>query len=682
MRKKYDEIGEMIWNGEIPDIEYFSDEDLLVYCQMVLEAIKLNNVTLAKSLKKDNEFWTREWQITWLKRQTTLLVDYIEEHARGQAELEIINYTGSKLEIRKHLYKQFGAGSAGDIHEKELDFEKGMPENGKKPFPKGCDIIVKLRKLEARRLYFFRMCEPMKRKSYIYCQESKLVRIVLEHIGQDPDYKDCVSRVLDLVKVKKMIENSTKKGKRKSSLNLNSVPDMHERSFSDDWLPSWILLSTSLISEYKKLVKASGDGQSKGSHGNKGTLPIAFGGVREVSCYGCGGPHKKGDPECKAGKYDVHSCAPPDYKARMERKRKNDNASSGGAGNDGNRGPKKPKKFKEGEKKPCKAFNFGKGKCRFGAKCKFSHDTKQGKVKDGDFSPRQNQMIQTMLASAIKQTAVLIAKKNNAKKQKKQKVEKDESDSESVDYGAMIASVLLAPVKNTIPRELVIDKDAVIMASSLHNVEKNCGIDTDAGISISTMKSDFPLWIDESASAKASIASPSGINGGRSAIGGRGPMVVRAKSGEYLIDPDAVFLEPSKSQPNFRVMSTQRLKMNGLRLVQCFNDSNVDVLQDRLTKRTVDLSEEGPEGTRILVVDTLQCPVFRNLSKMKSIVNDIRKRNRSAMVVIDEDGREMIEAYANVKEGNEEEDLKVMAFNVAKCTDEERSRLFSRRFGY
>ncbi len=45
-------------------------------------------------------------------------------------------------------------------------------------------------------------------------------------------------------------------------------------------------------------------------------------------------------------------------------------------------------------------------------------------------------------------------------------------------------------------------------------------------------------------------------------------MVIRAKSGEYLIDPDTVFLEPSKGQPNFRVMSTQRLKMNGFKKLE------------------------------------------------------------------------------------------------------------------
>ena len=640
MRKKFDSVGEMIWNGETPDIEYMSDDDLLIWCTSVLEAIKLDNVVLAKSLKKSKEFLTREWQMTWLKRQATLLVDYIEEHARGQAELEIINYTGSKLEIRKHLYKQFGAGSAGDIHDKELEFEKGMPENGNKAFPKGCDIIVKLRQLEARRLYFYKMCEPSKRSSYIYCQESKLVRIVLEHVGQDPDYKDCVSRVLDLVKVKKMIEGSTKKSKRKSSLNLNSVPDMHERSFSDDWLPSWMLLSSSLINEYKKLVKDKGP--SKTSNGKGGTLPVALGGVKPVTCYGCGGAHKKGDPGCTAGKYDAHSSAPPEYKARMDKKRKFDASSSGGSSNDGNRGPKKGKKVKEGDKKPCKAFNFGKGKCRYGAKCKFSHDTNQAKAKEGSFSPKQNQMIQALVASAVKQTVTMMVKQKKAEQQKKQKADKDCSDSESVDYGAMIASVLLAPVRNTITREYVVDEEAIVMASSLHSVDRNCGIDSDAGISISTIRSDFPLWIDDSDSAKDSIAAPAGINGGKSKVGGRGPMIVRAKTGEYLIDPDAVFLEPSKGQPNFRVISTQRLKMNGLRLVQCFKGSMKDVIQDRLTKRTVELSEEGAEGTSILVLDTIPCPVFRNISNMKSVVNDIRKRTRLAMVVVDEYGRDLV----------------------------------------
>ncbi len=57
--------------------------------------------------------------------------DYIESHAEGQAEIELINYDGDLRDIKKHLYKQFGAGSGGNIHEKELNFDRGMPEKGK-----------------------------------------------------------------------------------------------------------------------------------------------------------------------------------------------------------------------------------------------------------------------------------------------------------------------------------------------------------------------------------------------------------------------------------------------------------------------------------------------------------------------------------------------------------------------
>jgi hypothetical protein len=71
-----------------------------------------------------------EWQRIWIERQLRLMLDYIEEHAKGQVLLEIINFDGNKMEIRKHLYKQFGAGTSGDIHPQELHYEKVMPEPG------------------------------------------------------------------------------------------------------------------------------------------------------------------------------------------------------------------------------------------------------------------------------------------------------------------------------------------------------------------------------------------------------------------------------------------------------------------------------------------------------------------------------------------------------------------------
>ena len=680
MRKKLDVLGTKLWLGEIGSVFSMSQYEYDTHCRDVMRAIYCMDPSEARKLKNDmNDFEDPDWQHDWLQRQYTLMMDYVESHCKGQAEIEMINYSGELRNIRKHLYKHFGSGSGGNIHEQELDYDRGMPGKNKVAFPPGCDMGDKLRQLESRRLYFLRMAgSDEKRKTYTYCQENKLVRIVLEHVNQQ-EYGECIKRVLEIVKVKKLISKSivnARTGNNSSDDDLE-VPDNHQRSFSDEWLPPWKLLKSNLLDEWSLRVTQGATAKEK----NKNVLPIAMNGVREMSCWGCGGPHKKGDPGCSAGKFDVHHSAPPMYKAKMEKKRKAEKGNGGGGnakgGGGGNQTPIKKSKKGDGEKKHCKAFNFGKGNCRYGDKCKFLHEKKQVNVDNGEFTRKQAKIVTAMVASAVKKTAKLIAKKNKSDKSRKNKKEQkdDDSDGESVDYAALLASVCLAPIRNTIPREIIHESGSIVMKANLHDIDKNCGIDSDAGISISTLKSDFPLWIDESKTARESIAAPTGINGGTSRIGGRGPMVIRATTGEYLIDPDAVYLELTKEQPNFRVMATQRLKSHGVRVIGCYEDTEVDVLQDRITKRTIDLSEDGPEGTKILVLNTIACPTFPNLSQMREVVNDIRKRNRSAMLVMEEE-----ELRKLVQENDVEP--KVLAFNVAKCSDEERSRLYSRRFGY
>jgi hypothetical protein len=189
------------------------------------------------------------------------------------------------------------------------------------------------------------------------------------------------------------------------------------------------------------------------------------------------------------------------------------------------------------------------------------------------------------------------------------------------------------------------------------------------------MREDF-AWLDDSKEAKDSINSPSGINGGTSTIGGRGSMIIRAKSGEFLIDPDEVYLEGGNGQPNFRVLSTQKLKVHGVRLVGCVKDTDVDVLQDRTSKKTIALAEEGPTDKKILVLNTMKCPVFANIKRVKAIVQDIKKRNRSAMVHDfesdvdndDEVDNEIADAIKELDEGGITDS--VMAFNLADVSDE------------
>jgi hypothetical protein len=99
---------------------------------------------------------------------------------------------------------------------------------------------------------------------------------------------------------------------------------------------------------------------------------------------------------------------------------------------------------------------------------------------------------------------------------------------------------MLAPFRNTILRSNSSSK-AIVMSSNLHDVNTTCGIDTDAGMSISTLREDFPCCLDESDQAKQSIEAPAGINGGTSMIGGRGPMIIKTASGKYLMDPDGIY---------------------------------------------------------------------------------------------------------------------------------------------
>ncbi len=459
------------------------------------------------------------------------------------------------------------------------------------------------------------------------------------------------------------------------------LPDNHDRSFSDDWLPSWKTLKSALLDEWsnRKLEKGSSHDTGKG----KGVLPVAMNGVEVVSCYGCGiEGHKKGDPVCKAEKFDVHSSAPQDYRERMAKGKKREG--------DKKKPPKLPGKpgAKEGgkDKKHCHAFDFGKGTCRFGAKCRYLHEKGGGDAKLAGFTPEQKKLVSTLLSSAMKRTASAIAKKNKQNKKKaKVEVGKKESDDEE-DFSSILAACFFALIKNTIRRDFT-PMNGIVLAADLHSVHKNCGIDSDAGISISTMREDF-AWLDESKEAKESINSPSGINGGTSTIGGRGPMIVRAKTGEFLIDPDRVYFEGGNDQPNFRVLSTQRLKVHGVRLVGCFKGTDVDVLQDRTSKKTIALAEEGPTEKKILVLNTMKCPVFANMKSIKATVEDIKKRNRSAMIYDFEDdmgiGGEIDKEIAdaiNELDGGEIPDS-VMTFNLADVSDEERSRVYCRRFGY
>ncbi len=148
-----------------------------------------------------------------------------------------------------------------------------------------------------------------------------------------------------------------------------------------------------------------------------------------------------------------------------------------------------------------------------------------------------------------------------------------------------------------------------------------------------------------------------------------------------MIDPNGVYLKNFKGQPNFRVLAAQRLKSLGVRCVGCFNDTDDDVLQDRVSGRIIKLTEEGQANKSILVLSTQKVPKFPITSVFRQIVADISKGNRTSLVTSISDAESVTDDRpAMIPEKkldgvNNEFDTPLLLFDVAKCLVEERSRL-------
>jgi len=174
-------------------------------------------------------------------------------------------------------------------------------------------------------------------------------------------------------------------------------------------------------------------------------------------------------------------------------------------------------------------------------------------------------------------------------------------------------------------------------------------------------------------------------------------MLVRAKSGEYLLDPHGVFLAPGEGQPLFRVLAVQKFKTLGVRLVGCFEGTDVDVLQDRRNGHKVVLTEEGDPGKSILVLATQpvpgnMLPVTRAIRKM---VRDVENCNITGMISDSScgpgnvsppalDSMPLTSLTASMLMATTATGVRntVMIFNESKLDVTERSRLYVRRFGY
>ena len=260
-------------------------------------------------------FWPVDYQRSWRTKTRGLIRDYVEGRCDDRAFQHMIELTDDKLPtIRSDLQKKFAKATSTVVRRMEQEYEAGIPgKPGDKPFPIGINIEEKVEQLEDRKRTLWFLCPEHIRVTYLYGQESKLVRIVLNHLSSE--YRPDVNRMIDLHKIQLKLAGK-------------EVPaGVDVEGYSDEWLPAWKELRDTLL----KTAEALGNDKSSSSSSSS-SLPTMFttsnsnsrkakhngGGSGNRQCYACGEwGHIRGDPECKASEGDTHSCPPSGSSVRV-----------------------------------------------------------------------------------------------------------------------------------------------------------------------------------------------------------------------------------------------------------------------------------------------------------------------------------------------------------------------------
>jgi hypothetical protein len=603
---------------------------------------------------------------------------------KGQALLAVEQLgIENAASVRKILKKQFG-GASEDVKYREEIFENGMPEKGKRPFPKGIDIEAKLRQLYKEWQELLQLCPEENKATYQYAKESELVKICLKHL-RHTEYDQTIKELLNDIKFDRKLARAMAGGNAEDMDDAN-MEDWEYRNYKDDWVPSFEKLREKLVSHYKEVkyhknnhheedadrkslpalltksvlkkavtaLLAPGFGQAPRNKASNNNRP-------QPKCWACGlTGHKSGDPNCKAEPGAIHKSAP----AKAKRKHSDGNDSK-------DEGAPQVKKATG----ICQFFSKN-GTCRFGANCKFKHEGSSSKT----VHPKKFNFKKKDSGSNVKALKAKVIQQINSKSN-------DEIDE-------LVRGFLMV---RTIPRELSVDACESFTALNTALVDLDSfAYDTGAGEGISTCPDDF-VSIDRSEKMTSSVKIQGPSVGTPTCIG-RGPLVYMINEGEFLyglIHPKGILASSSEGSPQFRLASAMQLKKRGVRYIGGKFDG-VDYIQ--CVRSDLKFSANDTEG--ILTVPTNgQASDIEYSDEFKMLIQEIENGLASPLVDITPFLKGI---YQNPKDKNyknaemsqnhpihvflnqvkKSEKLTVLLMNESKLTDEERSRLYCRRFGY
>ena len=446
-----EKYGMMLWMNTLPDLEALDisveeDWDILEeHVTLIFDNKAEGHLKSAQEWWYDDRTWTIEFQLDYRTRQYVKLFLRFQRVCRGEALRQVEFLTVKKAsEIRKHFKIRFGGSLKEVIKVRQDAFNAGMPEPGKKPFPLYCDMELVLIKLEKEREFFWRSCSISKRDEYVFCQESKLVEVIIQHLPFE--YACVLEKFRTQLEIKGLIVD-------KEATGFSEEQDV-DQAFSNDWYPKYPELRLALIRQFH-LYK-----QKWTQEGTKvnGVPVMMMGGhmqpgVGNLTCDACGiAGHKRGDPSCNAKPNDVWEGAPEAWKKRQRspgngrgRGRGRGKGGNGNGKGGGGKGRGNQRKNNQGNGKNqdrddgiCRNYSTGNGYCRFGDNCKFLHTGKKGGG-GGDSGAKNTPSVQKLTQSVLK---TLCKEVRSAKKKKRKQYDAEDDDLSSSSVKKRILNIM------------------------------------------------------------------------------------------------------------------------------------------------------------------------------------------------------------------------------------------------
>ena len=634
VRKKYGKVGEQLWLETATAIDENSVSAIAQ--DTYSDLVNREGFKEAKEYWNWDHFWSVSYQDSCRARIYSGIRDYVEERTEGRAFQHMVELETSALpKLRSGMQYKFAKATPQVVRRMELEYEAGLPDKpGAVVFPEGCDIELKLEKLEDRKRTLWYLCPEALRKDYEFGREPKLVRIVLTHLSSE--YRPDVNRMLDMHKLQLQIAGKP-------------VPaGMEIEGYDDEWLPTWKMLRETLL----KTSEALGNNAESAT----AALPTMFTagscdtakhgkGSKGLQCFRCGEyGHRSTDPECKGKPGDVHACAPPGFGKRGRSNSSNNRGSSGGRGR--GKGAGKGRKV-------CVHFQQH-GNCRYGQNCRFDHERSNSSDSNGHAG-----IVNSVMSTIQDRIKSLSGKQKQKQKRRRDSHSNSSSDSEESDGGSAsrgnepnalldLLTAATKPVKrkgkknrrgggalgmtvlsgssskSSSSTSNSIDGGGVRCMAELHS-EGVVGWDTDASRMVTTnAQFMIPGLLDRSEEAVQSISFNSAAgNTGVLGIGPAARATIDTEDGKphWIIEPNAVLLDSSRNGNDMTVYSAQSMKKLGLCMQQCYKGTDRDVLVCRKSGRVVDLSEEN--GILVLRTMRRQATDLGRVRNIEVLVQDI-----------------------------------------------------------